>query len=80
MGCEHSEVMGSAFQQWQQRHIPDSPAQLSAHEMNQLIRARQQITTRELCIALETMLATLQYCKACSRWVSRMLTQEHNDQ
>jgi hypothetical protein len=40
--------------------------------------------TRELCTelnigfsALETMLATLEYCKACVRWVLRMLTQEH---
>jgi len=47
----------------------------------QLICANRQITTRELCTelnigcnALEAMVATLEYCKVCARWVPRMLT------
>ena len=54
--------------------------------LDQLIRANQQITTRELCTelnvgfnALETMLATLGYRKVCARWVPRVLTQEQKD-
>jgi len=42
--------------------------------------------TRELCTelnigfsALETMVAALEYCKVCARWVPRMLTQEHKE-
>ena len=42
--------------------------------------------TRELCMelnigfnALETMVATLEYHKVCTRWVLRMLTQEHKE-
>ena len=54
--------------------------------LDQLIRANQQITTRELCMelnirfsALETMVATLEYHKVCARWVPRILTQEHKE-
>jgi len=54
--------------------------------LNQLICANQRITTRELCTelniscnALEAMVATLEYCKNCARWVPRMLTQEHKE-
>ena len=54
--------------------------------LDQLIRANRRITTRELCTelnigsnALEMMLATLEYCKVCARWVPRMLTHEHKE-
>ena len=53
---------------------------------DQLIRANRRITTRELCTelnigcnALEAMVATLEYRKVCTRWVPRMLTQEHKE-
>jgi hypothetical protein len=53
--------------------------------LDQLICADWRITTRELCVevnssfsVLEMMVATLEYCKVCARWVPRMLTQEHN--
>ena len=52
--------------------------------LDQLICANRQIMTRELCTelniglsALEMMVATLEYCIVCARWVPRMLTQEH---
>jgi len=32
------------------------------------------------CNALETMVAKLEYCNVCARWVPRMLTQEHKEQ
>ena len=42
--------------------------------------------TRELCTqlnigfsALETMVAMLEYCKVCARWVPRILTQGHKE-
>lgn len=54
--------------------------------LDQLIRANQRITTRELCTelkvgfnALETMLASLGYRKVGARWVPRILTQEQKD-
>ena len=44
--------------------------------LDQLIRANQWITTRELCTelnigfnVLEMMMATLEYHKVCTRWV-----------
>ncbi|PNF16036.1 hypothetical protein B7P43_G04626 [Cryptotermes secundus] len=52
--------------------------------LDQLIHTDQQIMTRKLCAqfnircnALETMLGKLDYRKVCSRWVPRMLTQDH---
>ncbi|PNF30463.1 hypothetical protein B7P43_G12155 [Cryptotermes secundus] len=52
--------------------------------LDQLIRTDRRITTRELCArlnigcnALEKMLEKLDYSKVCSRWVPRMLTQNH---
>jgi len=52
----------------------------------QLIRTNRRITTWKLCTelnvgcnALETMLATLEYCKLGARWVPRMLTQENKE-
>ena len=54
--------------------------------LDQLIRANRRITTTELCMelnigftALETMVSTLEYRKVCTRWVPRMLTQEHKE-
>ena len=54
--------------------------------LNQLIHANRRITTRELCTelnigfnALEMMVATLEYCKVCARWVPQMFTQEHKE-
>ena len=54
--------------------------------LDQLIHANQQIMTRELCtelnigfIALETMVATLEYCKVYARWVPQMLIHEHKE-
>ena len=54
--------------------------------LDQLIRANWRIMNRELCTelnisfnALETMVATLEICKVCARWVPRMLTQEHKE-
>ena len=54
--------------------------------LDQLICANWQITIRELCTALnigfsalETMVATLEYRKVCTRWVPQMLTQEHKE-
>jgi len=51
--------------------------------LDQLIYANWQITTRELCTELNTgfnafemMVAVLDYCKVCARWVPQMLTQE----
>ena len=51
-----------------------------------LIRANRRIMIRELCTelniifnALETIVATLEYRKVCTRWVPRMLTQEHKE-
>ena len=59
---------------------------LNEERLNQLIRANRQIMTRELCtelnigfIALETIVATLEYRKVCTRWVPQMLTQEHKE-
>jgi hypothetical protein len=54
--------------------------------LDQLIHMNQRITTRELCTelnigcnVLEVMMATLEYHKVCTRWVPRMLTQEHKE-
>jgi len=54
--------------------------------LDQLICTNWRITTRELCMelnigrnVLEAMVATLEYCKICARWVPRMLTQEHKE-
>jgi len=54
--------------------------------LDQLIHANRQIMARvlrtELNIsfnAMETMVATLEYCKGCSRRVPQMLTQEHKE-
>jgi len=54
--------------------------------LDHLICENQRIMTRELCMelnigfsALETMVATLEYCKVCARWVPQMLTQEHKE-
>jgi hypothetical protein len=93
-GCEHSEAVGGAFQQWRPRcerlttfrrpYTAVSPRNEECIE--QLIRAIRKITTRELCTelnvgfnALETTLAALEYRKVSARCVSRMLTQEYKD-
>jgi len=54
--------------------------------LDQLVCVNRQIKTRELCTelniscnALEAMVATLEYRKVCTRWVPRMLTQEHKE-
>ncbi|PNF20470.1 hypothetical protein B7P43_G07694 [Cryptotermes secundus] len=54
------------------------------HHLDQLIRTDRWIMTRELCArlnigcnALEIMWGKLDYQKVCSRWVLRMLTQDH---
>jgi len=59
---------------------------LNEERLNQLIRTNRRITTRELCtelnigfFALETIVATLEYRKVCTRWVPQMLTQEHKE-
>ncbi|PNF31454.1 hypothetical protein B7P43_G03413 [Cryptotermes secundus] len=52
--------------------------------LDQLIRSDRRITTRELCTrlnigcnALETMLGKQDYRKVCSRWVPRVIKQDH---
>jgi len=53
--------------------------------LDQVIYKNWQTTTRGLrtelsisFIALETMEATLEYCKVCIRWISQMLTTKQN--
>jgi len=54
--------------------------------LDQLIHVNRRIMTRELCTelnigfsVLETMVAMLEYCKVCARWVPQVLTQEHKE-
>ena len=53
---------------------------------SQLVHVNLRITTRELCTELntgfsdlETMVATLEYYKICTGWVTQMLTQEQKE-
>jgi hypothetical protein len=93
-GCEHSEEVVGAFQQWRQRCDRQATFWWPCTSVNpqneecfdQLISSSRRITTRELCTelnigfnALEMMFAMLEYCKVCARWVLWMLTQEHKD-
>ena len=73
-GCEHSKVVGGAFQQWQQRCERQATFWMAIHSSHitkwkashQLIHMNCWITTRELCMnlnigfsALEMMVAIL---------------------
>jgi len=53
---------------------------------NESWSAHLRITIRELCLglgigftALETLVAALEYCRGCTRWVPWMLTQEQKE-
>jgi len=64
----------TAVTPWNEEHV------------DQLICANQRITTRELCMELhmsfnllEMIVATLECCKVCSKWVPQMLIQEQKE-
>lgn len=76
---------------WKTSHVLNGHALLSHHTMNeehlyQLIHPNQQIMTSELCTelnisfsVLKMMVAMLEYCKVCTRWVPKMLTWEEKE-
>ena len=71
-------------------HIPDDHAQLSHHKMksvsvssctDQWITAKEQHTELRISFnALKMMVATLEHCKACARWVPWIHTWEQKEQ
>lgn len=83
-GCEHSEVVGGAFQQWWQWHGRQATFQMATHRCHttKFIHVNQQIIIRKLYrinICFNMLEITLKYHKVCNRWVPPMLTQEQKE-